>query len=109
MRRSGCDFAYLQEAGWRPPAVAFLFASCLLIYPAILAIQTLAFGEHILQGLSKLRAVDPAYEPILKRLLGFSVLCECLGVGTEGVNQQGRWCSSTCSRCASSPASCRWP
>ncbi|CAJ0926062.1 unnamed protein product, partial [Mesorhabditis belari] len=80
IRRSGCDFAYLSHAGWNPLASAFLFVSCSLTYPSILAVQTITFGEYIVNGFHKFIHVSPNWEPILKRLIGFSVLLPLMGV-----------------------------
>ncbi|CAJ0586946.1 unnamed protein product, partial [Mesorhabditis spiculigera] len=74
IRKSGCDFAYLSYAGWHPVAAAFLFVSCVLTYPSILAIQTVTFGEYIVNGFHRFLDVDPDWEPALKKLIGFSVL-----------------------------------
>ncbi|KAI6196664.1 hypothetical protein M3Y94_01135900 [Aphelenchoides besseyi] len=78
IRRSGCDFAYLSEARWKVVAVPFLYVSCGLIYPTILAIQTLGFGEYLVNGFAKLVHLESPYKEVLQRLTGFmAVLVIC--------------------------------
>uniref|UniRef100_A0A914DJI8 Amino acid transporter n=1 Tax=Acrobeloides nanus TaxID=290746 RepID=A0A914DJI8_9BILA len=74
IRKSGCDFAYLTHARWYPLATAFLFVSVTLTYPSILAIQTMTFGEYVVNGLEKLTDLDDVWKKRLQRLLGYSVL-----------------------------------
>ncbi|CAD5216349.1 unnamed protein product [Bursaphelenchus xylophilus] len=74
IRKSGCDFAYLTHGGWEPAAVPFLYVSCLLIYPTILAIQTIAFGGYIVSGLSSIFYFDDDEVYILRHLIGFLAL-----------------------------------
>ncbi|KAL3073123.1 hypothetical protein niasHT_035399 [Heterodera trifolii] len=74
IRKSGCDFAYLSHAKWHPIAAAFLWVSTSLTFPAIMAIQTLTFGEYFFDGL---RPFWPSLEQsetmafVLKRLIGY--------------------------------------
>ncbi|KAI6178852.1 hypothetical protein M3Y98_00546600 [Aphelenchoides besseyi] len=93
IRRSGCDFAYLSEARWKVVAVPFLYVSCGLIYPTILAIQMLGFGlvyvstrqqyesfyrEYLVNGFAKLIHLESPYIEVLQRLTGFmAVLLIC--------------------------------
>ncbi|KAI1727316.1 amino acid permease domain-containing protein [Ditylenchus destructor] len=74
IRKSGCDFAYISHVGWHPLAVGFLWVSVTLTYPTILAIQTLTFGEYIVQGLHKLMCIEDAWRDALRRLIGFIAL-----------------------------------
>uniref|UniRef100_A0A1I8BMW9 AA_permease domain-containing protein n=1 Tax=Meloidogyne hapla TaxID=6305 RepID=A0A1I8BMW9_MELHA len=71
IRKSGGDFAYLSHANWHPLAAAFLWVSTTLTFPVIMAIQTLTFGEYLVDGLNSFFPIHFQYIGILKRLIGF--------------------------------------
>ncbi|CAD5212227.1 unnamed protein product [Bursaphelenchus okinawaensis] len=74
IRKPGCDFAYLTHAGWTPIAVPFLYVSCFLIYPTILAIQTVSFGAYIVDGFKNIMCLDDYSQYVLKHLVGLIAL-----------------------------------
>uniref|UniRef100_A0A183C7M5 AA_permease domain-containing protein n=1 Tax=Globodera pallida TaxID=36090 RepID=A0A183C7M5_GLOPA len=77
IQKSGCDFAYLSHAKWHPFAAAFLWVSTTLTFPAIMAIQTLTFGEYIFDGLRPFwpsLEQDKAIAGVLKRLIGYMAI-----------------------------------
>ncbi|CAD5212976.1 unnamed protein product [Bursaphelenchus okinawaensis] len=51
IRKSGADFAYLCYVGWFPAAFSFMSTGCLMMYPAIVAVQAKSFSEYLFQGL----------------------------------------------------------
>uniref|UniRef100_A0A914M628 Amino acid transporter n=2 Tax=Meloidogyne TaxID=189290 RepID=A0A914M628_MELIC len=72
--KSGGDFAYLSHAKWHPLATAFLWVSTTLTFPVIMAIQTLTFGEYLVDGLNSFMSINSEYIGILKRLIGFMTI-----------------------------------
>uniref|UniRef100_A0A914MT56 Amino acid transporter n=1 Tax=Meloidogyne incognita TaxID=6306 RepID=A0A914MT56_MELIC len=72
--KSGGDFAYLSHAQWHPLATAFLWVSTTLTFPVIMAIQTLTFGEYLVDGLNAFILINSEYVGILKRLIGFMTI-----------------------------------
>lgn len=56
--------------------MTFLYLSCCLIYPAILAIQTMAFGEYVVHGLGDSICLSPVNKEFLQKLVGFMALCK---------------------------------
>ncbi|KAF7635521.1 hypothetical protein Mgra_00005063 [Meloidogyne graminicola] len=74
IRKSGGDFAYLSHAKWHPLASAFLWVSTTLTFPIIMAIQTLTFGEYLVDGLNSFFPINSEFIGILKRLIGFLII-----------------------------------
>ncbi|CAK5089553.1 unnamed protein product [Meloidogyne enterolobii] len=72
--KSGGDFAYLSHAKWHPLATAFLWVSTTLTFPVIMAIQTLTFGEYLVDGFNSFISINSEYIGILKRLIGFMTI-----------------------------------
>lgn len=61
-------------------AVAFLYSTISFARPTILAIQTLAFGEYISQGLQQIFCINEEWLPILVRIIGLLALCRWIFV-----------------------------
>jgi len=55
-------------------ATAFLWVSTTLTFPVIMAIQTLTFGEYLVDGLNSFMSINSEYIGILKRLIGFMTI-----------------------------------
>lgn len=62
---------YTNFCARHPLAAAFLWVSSSLTFPTIMAIQTLTFGEYVVDGLNPLLPIYPEYEELLKRLIGY--------------------------------------
>uniref|UniRef100_A0A0N4Z027 AA_permease domain-containing protein n=1 Tax=Parastrongyloides trichosuri TaxID=131310 RepID=A0A0N4Z027_PARTI len=71
IRESGCDFAYITYVKWYPIAFSFMFVGCIIIYPATLAIQALAFSTYIFKGFGFCTTGDYVYA---EKLLGFCLM-----------------------------------
>nr|CDP97703.1 Bm2958, isoform d [Brugia malayi] len=75
IRRSGADFAYLCYVKWYPIAFAFMCVGCFVIFPATLAIQAETFSEYLIKCF-RLQIFEDTKKFYLKKLIGFSLLCE---------------------------------
>uniref|UniRef100_A0A0N5CCH0 AA_permease domain-containing protein n=1 Tax=Strongyloides papillosus TaxID=174720 RepID=A0A0N5CCH0_STREA len=71
IRESGCDFSYITYVKWHPIAFSFMFVGCIIIYPATLAVQALAFSTYIFKGFSICTTGNYVYA---EKLLGFCLM-----------------------------------
>uniref|UniRef100_A0A0K0DZF7 Amino acid permease/ SLC12A domain-containing protein n=1 Tax=Strongyloides stercoralis TaxID=6248 RepID=A0A0K0DZF7_STRER len=71
IRESGCDFSYITYVKWYPIAFSFMFVGCVIIYPATLAVQALAFSTYIFKGFGICTTGNYVYA---EKLLGFCLM-----------------------------------
>ncbi|CAD6189349.1 unnamed protein product [Caenorhabditis auriculariae] len=70
----GCDFAYAVYVGWESLAFSFMWVGVLMSYPASAAIQAHTFGQYIVAGLAPVVPIDPQWQELVERGLGFALI-----------------------------------